>query len=164
MAGNRSKNEMIRSLVTKITGLIAQRSHATRKKYAAPVKISFERVNNSGIHTSTADGVFISGETVDMSKTGISFMVSAIRVKENYLVGQERVLNIEIDIPREKVRMQVIGRRYERENIHESVERYLVGAEIVHISDADAEVYDHFLRFGAKRRRATSPGLEMGGN
>ncbi|HLA95117.1 MAG TPA: PilZ domain-containing protein [Pyrinomonadaceae bacterium] len=155
---------MIRSLITKITGLIAERSHAPRKTYAAPVKISFERVNIRGIHTSTADGVFMSGETMDMSKTGISFMVSAIRIKENYLVGHERILNIEIDLPRDKVKMQVIGRRYEREGIHESAERYLVGAEIVNISEEDREAYEHFLRHGATRRRAAAPSLEMGGN
>jgi hypothetical protein len=154
---------MIRSLITRLTGLIAERSHSPRKKYSAPVKISFERASKSAIHTSTADGAFMSGQTVDMSKTGIGFMVSAIRIKENYLVGHERLLNVEIDLPREKVRMQVVGRRYEREGIHDSVERYVVGAEIVNISDDDREIYEHFLRYGAKRRRATAPGLEMGG-
>jgi hypothetical protein len=154
---------MIRSIITKITGLIAERSHASRKRYAAPVKIWFEPLNVKGIHTSSADGIYVSGETVDMSITGLGFMVSMIRVKENYLVGQERVLNVEIDLPRDKVKMQVIGRRYEREGIHESLERYLVGAEIVNISEADREAYEHFLCHGATRRRAVSPSLEMGG-
>jgi hypothetical protein len=44
------------------------------------------------------------------------------------------------------------------------MERYIVGLEIVNISEYDREVYEHFLRFGAKRRRAANPGLEMGGN
>jgi hypothetical protein len=60
--------------------------------------------------------------------------------------------------------MQVIGRRYEREGIHDSVERYLVGAEIVNISEHDREVYDNFLKFGVTRRRAAKPSLEMGSN
>ena len=155
---------MIRSLVTKLTGLIAERSHSPRKKYAVPVKMWFERESGRLIHTSTADGLFMNGQTVDLSKTGIGILVSSIRMKEHYLVGQNRVLNVEIDLPREKVRMQVIGRRYERECIHDSVERYIVGMEIVGISDVDREVYEHFLRFGAKRRRVANPGLEMGGN
>jgi hypothetical protein len=155
---------MIRSLVNKLTGLIAERSHSPRKKYAAPVKLWFERESGRLIHTSTADGLFMTGQTIDLSKTGIGIMVSGIRMKEHYIVGQERVLNVEIDLPREKVRMQVVGRRYERESIHDSVERYIVGMEIVSISDYDREVYDHFIRFGAKRRRAANPGLEMGGN
>lgn len=155
---------MIRSLVTKLTGLIAERSHSPRKKYAAPVKMWFERESGRLIHTSTADGLFMNGQTVDMSKTGVGIMVSGIRMKEHYIVGQDRVLNLEIDLPREKVRMQVVGRRYERESIHDSIERYIVGMEIVQISDYDREVYENFLRYGVNRRRAAKPGLEMGGN
>jgi hypothetical protein len=81
---------MLRSFVTRLTGLIAERSHAPRKKYAAPVRISFDIPQSRAIHSSVADGSFMSGETVDLSKTGIAFMVSAIRIRENYLVGQER--------------------------------------------------------------------------
>ena len=155
---------MIRSLVNKITGLIAERSHAPRRKCEAPVRITFEPLNLSGIHVSTADGIYMSGETVDVSRTGIAFMVSQIRIKENYLVGQERVLNVEIDLPGGKVRMKVVGRRYEREGIHLSDERYLVGAEIVDMSKQDRDIYNQFLRYGGKRRGSTAPSLVQGGN
>jgi len=155
---------MIRSLVTKLTGLIAERSHSPRKKYAVPVKLWFERESGRLVHTSTADGLFMNGQTVDMSKTGIGILVPSIRMKEHYLVGQDRLVNVEIDLPREKVRMQVVGRRYERESIHDSVERYIVGMEIANISDYDREVYENFLRYGVGRHRAAKPGLEMGGN
>jgi len=155
---------MIRSIITRITGLIAERSHSPRRKCEAPVRIWFEPLNLSGIHISSADGIYMSGEVVDLSKTGIAFMVSSIRIKENYLVGHERVLNVEIDLPGSKVRMQVIGRRYEREGVHLSTERYLVGAEIVDMSKQDRDAYHLFLRYGGKRRGATEPSLELGGS
>ena len=155
---------MIRSLVNKITGLIAERSHSPRRKCEAPIRIWFEPLNLSGIHISSADGVYMSGETVDVSKTGIAFMVSQIRIKENYLVGHERVLNVEIDMPGGKVRMRVVGRRYEREGIHLSDERYLVGAEIIEMSKQDRDIYNQFLRYGGKRRGATAPSFVQGGN
>lgn len=106
----------------------------------------------------------MSGETVDVSKTGVAFMVSQIRMKENYLVGQERVLNVEIDLPGGKVRMRVVGRRYEREGIHLSDERYLVGAEIIEMDKPDRDIYNQFLRYGGKRRGSTAPSLAQGGN
>ena len=93
----------------------------------------------------------MSGETVDVSKTGIAFLVPQIRIKENYLVGQDRPLNVEIDLPGGKVRMRVVGRRYEREGIHLSDERYLVGAEIIDMSKQDRDTYNQFLRYGGKR-------------
>lgn len=155
---------MIRSIVTKITGLIAERSHSPRRKCEAPMRISFEPLNLAGIHISSAEGIYMSGETVDLSKTGIAFMASSIRLKENYLVGHERVLNVEIDLPGGKVRMQVVGRRYERDPGHMSTEKYLVGCEIVNMSKQDRDAYNQFLRYGGKRRGAASPSLELGGS
>lgn len=155
---------MFRSLVSKISGFIVERSHAKRRKFEAPIKLWFERQNISGIHTSSADGVFVSGETVDMSSSGIAFMVSSIRVKENYLVGQERILNAEIDLPGGKVKMQIVGRRYERDDLHLSAEKYLVGAEIVDMARGHRAVYEQFLRYGGNRKKVVAPSLEMGGN
>ena len=155
---------MIRKLVTKLTGLVAERSHSARKKHNAPIKISFQPLQSTGRLHSPAENLYISGETVDLSETGVGFIVSAIRVKENYLVGQDRILNAEIDLPSGKVSMKLIGRRYERVGIHLSAERYLIGAEITSITEADREAYTHFLRYGIRRQKAPAPGLEMGGN
>ena len=155
---------MIRSLVNKITGLIAERSHSPRKKCELPVRVWFDPMKLAGFQVTSADGIYMSGETVDVSKTGIAFMVPQIRIKENYLVGHERVLNVEVDLPGGKVRMRVIGRRYEREGIHLSDERYLVGAEIVEMSKQDRETYNQFLRHGAKSRGAGAPSLAQGRN
>jgi hypothetical protein len=109
------------------------------------------------------EGLSISGEAADVSKTGIAFIVGAIRVKEFYLVGQDRKLNVELDLPGRKVKMKVIGRRYEKVGIHVSAERYLIGAEIVEMEESHRQAYERFLRYGAKRPGSTSPSWEMGG-
>ncbi|MBX3245391.1 MAG: PilZ domain-containing protein [Acidobacteria bacterium] len=154
---------MIRDLVSKLTGLMAETSHSARKKHSLPIKVTFEPLVSTGKLMSPTEKLFITGETSDLSRTGVGFIVSSIRVRENYLVGQDRRLTAEIDLPGGKIRMKIIGRRYEKVGIHLSTERFLIGAEIVEISDADRERYDHFLKFG-KRKKATSPSLEMGGN
>jgi hypothetical protein len=155
---------MIRELVAKLTGLVAERSHSARKKHNAPIKIVFEPTLATGKLHSPVEKLYISGETFDLSNTGVGFIVSAIRVRENYLVGQDRVLNAEIDLPNGKIKMKLVGRRYERVGMHLSAERYLIGAEIVKISPNDREAYEHFLKYGIRRKGATQPGLEMGGN
>jgi len=116
----------------------------------------------AGFQVTSADGIYMSGETVDLSKTGVAFMVPQIRIKENYLVGHERVLNVEIDLPGGKVRMRVLGRRYEREGVHLTNERYMVGAEIVEMSKQDRESYHQFLRYGGKGRGSGAPSLAQG--
>ena len=155
---------MIRELIGKITGIFAERSHSARRKHNAPVKIVFAPTLTTGKLRSSSDSIYITGETFDLSRSGIGFVVSSIRVRENYLVGQDRRLNAEIDLPGGKVKMTIIGRRYERVGLHLSSERFLIGAEIVDISNADREAYDHFLRYGSKRKKAAEPSLELGGN
>ena len=95
----------------------------------------------------------IRGETKDLSKTGIAFIVSAIRIKEYYLVGENRPLNAEIDLPDgTKIKMQVVGQRYEQVNIHDSVSEYFIGAKITQMNETEREIYEDFLKNGAKSK------------
>jgi hypothetical protein len=108
------------------------------------------------------EGLSICGEAADVSKTGIAFIVPSIRVKEFYLVGQERLLNVELDLPEGKVKMKVLGKRYIKVGQHLSDERFFVGAEIIEMRREDRQIYDEFLRFALKRAKTAEPSLEMG--
>lgn len=153
---------MIRELASRFSSALTERRTSARKKFSVPVKVHFAPCDNKTNLTDTRDESFLAGETVDLSSTGIGFIVSAIRMKEKYLVGQERVLNVELNLAGKKVRMQVMGRRYEAVGIHTSTEKYLVGAEIVSMPDADRRSYDHFLENGKKLLKNYSPAFEMG--
>lgn len=152
---------MIRKLVSKLNKSITERIAASRRGYAAPVKISFLPDRNTGkLQTASLS---ISGETKDLSKSGIAFLVSAIRVREYYLVGEERTLNAELELPNGKVKMQVVGRRYEQiGDEHSSVSKFLIGAKILQMSAADRETYEEFLRFGKKLLKGKTGNLELG--
>ena len=152
---------MIRELVTKLSSVFERNSHDARKKCDAPVRISFEPVKTTGNLHVTMDGLAISGEAVDLSKGGIGFIVSSIRVKEFYLVGQERKLIVEIDLPAGKIKFKAIGRRYNKLE-HVSTEKYFVGAEITEISGRNKQLLEEFLRFGVTRPTASAASLEMG--
>jgi hypothetical protein len=128
---------------------------APRRKHQVPVKVWYEPEKSNGRLKQSTENLFMSGETHDLSTSGIGFLVSSIRIKENYLVGENRVLNAEIDLPGAKVRMQIIGRRYEQVGIHVSSSRYLIGASICQIQEADREVYEHFLQFGDARKKGS---------
>ena len=147
---------MIRNLATKISRIFAERSHAVRVKCSVPLKVTFEPVKSTAKLPSSPMPVFMTGETYDLSGSGIAFVVSSIRVMENYLVGQERVLVAELDLPGGKIQMKVLGRRYEQVGVHLSTEKYLVGAEIIDISDADREAYEHFLKYGRTCTKAAA--------
>jgi c-di-GMP-binding flagellar brake protein YcgR len=154
---------MLRELVSRFSVTWIERRASVRKKYSVPVKVCFAPESNPHNVTRSCDESFLSGETVDISETGIGFVVSSIRIKEKYLVGQERVLNVELDLAGKKIRMQVLGKRYERVGIHASTERYLVGAAITGMSDDDRQKYEYFLKNGKKLLKSAGvPALEMG--
>ncbi len=152
---------MIRELVTKLSSVFERNAHHARKKCDAPVRVSFAPVKTTGNLHITMDGLAISGEGVDLSKAGIGFIVSSIRIKEFYLVGQERTLIVEVDLPAGKIKFKAVGRRYNKLE-HLSTEKYFVGAEITEISGRNKQLLEEFLRFGMTRPAAAAASLEMG--
>lgn len=139
---------MIRKLISSFNKSVTKQIVAPRREFHIPIKISITPETNTGKLNMPVAEYSIRGETMDLSKSGIAFVVSAIRIKEYYLVGQSRLLNAEIDLPNGKVRMQMVGQRYEQIGIHSSMSEFLIGANIVKMAAADREVYEDFLRRG----------------
>ena len=139
---------MLRNLIAKFNKSMSARVVSARHKRQVAIKLSFVPTGKTGRLDSTAN-LFITGETTDLSGSGIAFTVASIRVKENYLVGDGRTLNAELDLPNGKISMKIVGQRYELIGEHLSTERYLIGAKIVTISDEHRAAYEDFLRLGS---------------
>lgn len=144
---------MIRKLISKFNRTFNEKVVSVRKDFHVPIKIWLEPDRQTGKLQLPIENLSISGETKDLSATGIGFIVSSIRLKEHYLVGEGKTLNAEIDLPGGKVRMQIIGQRHEQFGKHISTAKFLVGAKITKMSDQDREVYEDFLRYGKKRMK-----------
>jgi hypothetical protein len=153
---------MIRELISKLNRSWSDRTVAPRRRHAAVMKVWFDPELNTELAREAARATCIFGETVDISRTGVGFLVPAIRLKEKYLVGHERNLNIEIDLPTGKVYLKAVGRRYEKVGLHISSERFLVGADITALEGADKENYEAFLKRGSRGVRTTAQSLELG--
>ena len=152
---------MIRELITKLNRSLSERMVSSRRHHIAPIKIWFDPDMNTERAHEVARAACVVGETVDISRTGIAFLVPSIRVKEKYLAGHDRSLNVEIDLPSGKVYMRVIGRRYEKVGIHLSAERFLVGAHILSLTGTDKEVYEAYLRNGKRRVKRVAGSMEL---
>lgn len=148
---------LIRKIATRVAQTIAERRAAVRKKVQVPVIISFEPDKNGAKQTLASADAVITGVTRDLSTCGIGVVVGAIRISEKYLVGQDRILRVEIQVPGRPIVMRVVGRRYEEIGIHMSTERFLVGAEIVDMEESDRRAYERFVEGAekyAKKMRA----------
>ncbi|MBV9214551.1 MAG: PilZ domain-containing protein [Acidobacteria bacterium] len=147
---------MIRELISKLNRSLSDRLVSARRRHKAPMKVWFDPEVRTERGIELARAACILGETVDMSRTGLAFLVPSIRVKEKYLVGHERPLNIEIDLPNGKVYLRAMGRRYEKVGLHVSTERFLVGVHISNLEGHDKDLYEAFLTGGDRRPRAAA--------
>ena len=154
---------MLRELITKINRSMKERMVAPRRKHSAIVKLWFDADVKNERAQEAARAACIIGETIDLSRTGIGFLVPSIRTKEKYLVGQERHVNVEIDLPTGKVYMKVLGKRYKKVGIHISTEKFLVGAAISSLTGSDKDNFEAFLKTGDRTgAQGTAHGLELG--
>jgi len=147
---------MIRELITRLNRSLSEKMVPPRRCHAAPMKVWFDPDIKTERGVEAARAACILGETVDLSRNGIAFAVPFIRIKEKYLVNQDRTLNVEIDLPNGKVCLRMLGKRYEKVGIHSSEERFLVGASILSLTGADEEIYEAFLKNGHRQPSTTA--------
>jgi len=141
---------MIRELIWKFKKSMFERAVPRRYGYETPVSISFQSFTSNGKPNASAR-LSLRGNTKDLSLNGIAFIVPSIRLREYYLVGENRLLDVEMSLPSGKIKMQVVGRRYEQlGDEHSSATSYMVGASIEEITNEDRKIYEDFLQTGCK--------------
>jgi hypothetical protein len=146
-------SNFLRKLFRIVHESLTGRLVSKRFNLRVPIKITiYPEIVTGKLKSAKRPSLSISGETVDLSKTGVGFMVSSVRLNEYYLVGEDRKLYAEIDLPTGKVRMELVGVRYEQVNIHDSDSKFLIGAKIVNIDPKSKEIYEEFLQSGGKAK------------
>lgn len=152
--------KILRKLISRLNGRVMSRLSAERRNLQVPINVSIEPNKNTGSLIRRTEGLSIGGETRDLSETGLAFLVDAIRLKEHYLVGEDRTLLVKLDLPNGTVKLKAIGKRYEQIDVHSTHSRYLIGASIIEMDAVDREVYTEFLRLGIKAFKGNSPSFQ----
>jgi hypothetical protein len=153
-------SQIIRQLLSKMNIFVMSRRSAPRFDRQVPITITLKSEKN-GCQASKKEVLLLKGVTKDLSESGIAFYVDSIRLREHYLVSEDRILNAELELPHGAIQMQVIGVRYEQFDIHTSVAKYLIGARIEHIEPHTMEIYKEYLRLGDKLKKGEVPVLEL---
>ena len=149
---------MIRKWTSKLRRSVRKRAVSKRRGSKIPITISFEPDKTTGNLGQAFAKLSTRGETSDLSETGIGFVVSSIRLREFYLVGEGRVLNAQLNLPEGKVKIQLMGQSYKQIGQSVSNTQYLVGAKILRMSEGDRLIYNEFL----KGKRPEGGALELG--
>ncbi len=82
------------------------------------------------------------GHTVNISEHGLAVVLHAQNIDEQYLLGSEGSMAIELDLPNGlSLEIQATPVRYQKLD-----EGYLIGARISAMSDRNRELYKEYLR------------------
>ncbi len=83
----------------------------------------------------------VAGHTVDISEAGLAVMLYAQNIDEQYLLGAEGSMAIELDLPNGlSIEIQATPVRYEKRD-----EGYLIGARISEMSERDRGLFKEYL-------------------
>ena len=83
----------------------------------------------------------VAGHTVNISELGLAVMLHAQNIDEQYLMGAEGSMAIELDLPNGvSIEIQATPVRYEKGD-----EGYLIGARISKMSDRDRGLFKEYL-------------------
>lgn len=135
--------ELARSLVSQLRRFVGDRRRAKRQKARLAFTLSLAgaalKVNGG------RQSAVLKGHTLDVSINGIALIVPSILLGEHHLVGENRKLNVKLELPEGTVEMKVVPIRYESLEEHETETGYLIGAKIVEMSETDRERFTQYV-------------------
>ena len=133
-------SELPRRIVSRLRRFVGNRRHSkrVRARLNFTLSLSDPRVSSNGHRRLPT----LDGHTLDVSATGLALIVPAIRIGEHYLAGADRKLHIRLELPNGPVEMRVTTVRYES---LEDESGYLIGAQILEMSDSDRASFDKYV-------------------
>jgi hypothetical protein len=93
------------------------------------------------------------GHTLDVSSNGLSLVLPKITLGEHHLIGENRSLNVKLELPVGPVEMLVMPVHYESLEDHETESGYLIGARIVGMPDEDRVKFAEYVSALSGRKR-----------
>ena len=117
--------------------------YMTHLEAGLALSISLPHAKTDKQGTAAGQSLRLAGYTRDISATGLALIVPAIRVGGQYITGENRTLQIMLKLPTGFIEIQATPVRYSPLEAEGTDTGYLIGAQIVHMSD------QHRARFNA---------------
>lgn len=135
--------EFTRTIVSRLRQYMGDRRHSKRRNVRLLFRLSLASParNLNGTRRISS----IEGHTLDLGETGMALVVPAITLDDHHLVGENRSLDIKLDLPVGPIEMQVAPVRYERLDEHHSETGYLIGVRIIKMPDEDRDRFSEYL-------------------
>jgi hypothetical protein len=135
---------------------MGDRRHSKRHNVRLSFTLAMASLAKSPSPTKSLNGTrrisTLAGHTLDLSATGLALIVPAITLGEHHLVGENRSLNVKLDLPDGPVEMQVTPVRYESLDEHPTETGYLIGVQIAEMTDEDRAKFAAYVATLPQRR------------
>jgi hypothetical protein len=131
--------------------LVGVRRNSKRRK--ARLAFSLSLASPAKNLNGTQRRISMDGHTSDLSEDGLGLIVPAITLNEHHLVGENRSLNLKLELPVGPIEMQVAPVRYESLEEHKSETGYLIGTKIVRMADEDRAKFAEYVATLSARKR-----------
>ncbi len=135
--------ELARSLVSQLRRFVGDRRHSTRQRARLAFTLSLvgAAISANGSRRTNS----MQGHTLDVSAHGLALVVPTILLGEHHLVGENRRLKLQLELPLGRIEMQVVPIRYESLEEHKTETGYLLGTKIIEISETDGERFAQYV-------------------
>jgi PilZ domain-containing protein len=143
--------EFARTFVSRLRQFVGDRREVTRHRVrlALSISIASPAKNVKGSRRT----ISMDGHTSDLSANGMALIVPAITLGEHHLVGENRNLNVQLELSPGPVEMQVVPVRYERLEEHAVETGYLIAVKIIGMSESDRTRYQEYVSTLQQRKR-----------
>jgi hypothetical protein len=143
--------EFARTVVSRLRKFVGDRREVKRHRVRLALSISIASPAKS--LKGSRRTIVMDGHTLDLSANGMALIVPAITLGEHHLVGENRSLNVQLELPLGPVEMQVVPVRYERLEEHAVETGCLMAVKIVGMSESERTRYQEYVSTLQQRKR-----------
>lgn len=150
---SRSGGNLARSIIHHARTSLFSRFRIRRSGMQLPINLSISEVKVRG---GQASSMTSPGYLNDISKTGLSVIIPAIRFGDRYPVGDNYRLRIKIQLPNRMINIGATPIRYNKLEGTVDGSRYLIGARIAELDASDRKDLIRYIKRVKKRKTTVS--------
>ncbi|HSS18778.1 MAG TPA: PilZ domain-containing protein [Pyrinomonadaceae bacterium] len=143
--------EFTRTIVSRLRQYVGDRRRSKRQSARLDLSLSLASATKSLNGTRRIESM--AGHTIDLSANGVALVVPRITLGDHHLVGENRGINLRIELPEGPVEMQTAPVRYERLEEHKLETGYLIAVKIVSMSADDRARFSEYVSSLRNSRR-----------
>ncbi len=139
--------ELIRSIASRLREIVGNRRAAPRylTHLEAGLALSISLPHSKPGGEKTGPSLKVAGYTRDISATGLALVVPTIRIGGQYITGENRTLEIILKLPTGVIKVKAAPVRYTPLEEDGADTGYLIGVQIIWMSNEDRARFNTYL-------------------